>query len=104
MHLTCALLASMYLFSCMTYTPHSQEGATTLRHKEYQNINLPLSTNKATLKSQRVNNPINSCNKIHTHHMQQATHKMNMQQDTHKMNMQTYGFNLQITPACNCFG
>ena len=27
MHLTCALLASMYLLSCMTYTPHSQEGA-----------------------------------------------------------------------------
>ncbi len=41
MHSTCALLASMYLLSCMTYTPHSQEGATTLRHKEYQNRNLP---------------------------------------------------------------
>ncbi len=31
MYLTCALLASMYLLSCMTYTPHSQEGATTLK-------------------------------------------------------------------------
>ena len=70
----------MYLLSCMTYTPHSQEGATTLSKQ----------SNTNTLKGQRLNNRINSCNKIHTHHMQQ---------DTHKMNMQTYSFNLQMTPA-----
>ncbi len=108
-----------YSVSCMTYTPHSQEGATTLRHKEYQEQNLPLSTNKATPIHSKArewtiqsiaatrythttcNKLHTTCNKLHTHHMQQATHtpctcnKLHM----HKMNMQTYGFNLQMTPA-----
>ncbi len=45
------LLASMYLLSCMTYTPHSQEGATlkTLGIQEQNNStrNHPRSTNSA---------------------------------------------------------
>ncbi len=59
MHLMCALLASMYLLSCMTYTPHSQEGATllTLGIQEQNNPtrNLPFqqtARNTDTLKGQ----------------------------------------------------